>query len=218
MRRSSRGILAINIALSLSHCPETGITYAMLLGRSPMQAAYITQRIIDLAPVAHHPAFLPTLICTFHRNLLRRLCDKANDDLFGVEMDSGQTWAPVVGWRPQGMRPNDMEITKRVLGVIQLTTAWEPYSKALLSDIESIQEFIEHVNGITPAPRSMLVAAEGRILHERLSFLARKSSLMLWRFGYVKQRAQAQQAAVRLSQINEDKIANHHHRCITFLP
>jgi len=81
MRRTSRGILAIDLALSLSHCPKTGATYALLLGRSERQAAFIKQQIQELATIAHHPAFLPTLVCTYHRTLLQRLSDHAMNEL-----------------------------------------------------------------------------------------------------------------------------------------
>jgi hypothetical protein len=204
MRRTSRGILAIDLALSLSHCPKTRVTYALLLGRSERQAAFIQQQIQQLAQIAHHPAFLPTLVCTYHRTLLQRLCDRANNDLFNVETDSGQTWAPVYdefGLLPQG-NCDDAEITKRALGVIQMATAWEAYVKAVLSDVESLQEFIEHVNTLTPTARKDVVRAEGEILDERLRFLGGKGKFVLWRFQYIMQRAQAQQNAVSMHKFS----------------
>jgi len=200
MRRTSRGILAIDLALSLSHCPKTGATYALLLGRSERQAAFIKQQIQELATIAHHPAFLPTLVCTYHRTLLQRLSDHAMNELLSVETDSGQTWAPVYdefGLHPPG-NCDDANITKRALGVIQMATAWESYAKAMLSDVESIQEFVAHVNTLTPVRRRDVVRAEGEILDERLRFLGHKGKSVLWRLQYVKQRAQAQQNAVSI--------------------
>jgi hypothetical protein len=204
MRRTSRGILAIDLALSLSHCPKTGATYALLLGRSERQAAFIKQQIQELATIAHHPAFLPTLVCTYHRTLLQRLSDQAMNELFSVETDSGQTWAPVYdefGLHPQG-NCDDANITKRALGVIQMATAWESYAKAMLSDVESIQEFVAHVNTLTPMRRRDVVRAEGKILDERLRFLGHKGKSVLWRLQYVTQRAQAQQNAVSIHKFS----------------
>lgn len=195
MRRTSKGILAIDLALSLSHNHKTGITHALLLGRSELQAAYIKQQILDMAGIAHHPAFLPTLVCANHRSLLQRLSDQINGELFGVEAASGQTMVGYDGVDPMEER-NGSDITNGVLGVIQLATAWEMYAKALLYDVECIQEFVTHVNSVTPVHRKLTVKAEGEILDERLRFLGNKGHLIVWRMQYVIQRAQAQQNAV----------------------
>ena len=158
MRRTSKGILAIDLALSLSHNHKTGITHALLLGRSELQAAYIKQQILDMAGLAHHPAFLPTLVCANHRSLLQRLSDQIHGELFSVEAASGQTMVGYDGVDPMEERSRS-NITNRVLGVIQLATAWEMYAKAMLYDVECIQEFDTHVNSVTPVHRKPTVKA-----------------------------------------------------------
>ena len=202
MRRTSRGILAIDIALSLSHCIETRSTYALLLGRSNLQAAFIRQQVEELAKIAHHPAFLPTLVCSYHRTLLQKLSDSLNNDLFNVETDSGQTWTPI--YNPRGFRRpgdcDDANITKRALGVIQLATAWEAYAKAVLCNIETIRDFMRYATSLVPEHRRSYVQLEDEIFHERLRFLEGKDKTVLWRFEYLKERAQAQQSAVRTSK------------------
>ncbi|MCJ1333952.1 hypothetical protein MMC10_010659 [Thelotrema lepadinum] len=198
MRRTSRGILAIDIALSLSHCIETRSTYALLLGRSNLQAAFIRQQVEELAKIAHHPAFLPTLVCSYHRTLLQKLSDSLNNDLFNVETDSGQTWTPI--YNPRGFRRpgdcDDANITKRALGVIQLATAWEAYAKAVLCNIETIRDFMRYATSLVPEHRRSYVQLEDEIFHERLRFLEGKDKTVLWRFEYLKERAQAQQSAI----------------------
>jgi hypothetical protein len=66
------------------------MTCAILLGHSEMQMAFIKKQIICFAPIANHPALLPTLICTYRRSLLGGLVDKQLDDMYAAEVESGQ--------------------------------------------------------------------------------------------------------------------------------
>jgi len=199
MRRTSRGILAINIALALSYCPRSRITNAILFGLSPSQAAFVLHQVKELAEVAHHPAFLPTLVCGYHRSLLRRLYDQANADLFDVEVKGGQSGAPPPpgDWYPTQKLSNHKDVNVKALGVIQVSTAWEGYTKAMLADAANIQQFIAQVDSLFSARGVGGLLMESRILFERLQFLARKGEIMLWRLQYITKRAQAHQAAVR---------------------
>jgi hypothetical protein len=198
MRRTSRGVLAIDLALSLSYCPSTGLTYALLLGHSDLQAAFIQQQIKELAQLASHPALLPTLVCTYLRTLLQRLADQAFNNLLNVEAESGQSVFSVYsefGPRPLENR-SDADNSKYALGVIQLVTAWENYTKGLLFDIESVQNFIGYINSIAPSAQRAPVEMQGLVLNERLRFLAQKGNSVLWRVQFIKERAQAQLTAV----------------------
>ena len=156
MRHSSGGLLAIDIALSLSYCPATGVTYALLFGSSDLQAAFIQQQVIQLAPLASHPALLPTLICSYLGGLLRRSTDKGINDLLEVETESGQTGVGVYDMlgmyriRPLGQCCDHAETSKRALGIIQMATAWECHAKQILSHIESVRQCVTYINSISP--------------------------------------------------------------------
>jgi hypothetical protein len=71
MRSPNSGILGIDIALSISHDPVTGSTYALIIGLSDRQLPMSDQLKI-LASVTSHPLLLPILICTYFRSCLER--------------------------------------------------------------------------------------------------------------------------------------------------
>jgi hypothetical protein len=91
MRAPNRGVLGQDLSLSLSYCPSTDVTCALLLGHSEKQMAFVKDQIICFASLANHPALIPTLICTYRRYLLRELVDEQFHNLYAVEAESGQT-------------------------------------------------------------------------------------------------------------------------------
>ena len=97
MRRPTRGILAMDIALSISHDPATGMTSALLLGCSDIQQAFIHEQIKTFAGLASHPLLLPLLFSAHQEQLLNREKDRLWRSLLEVETASGQTGAPAVG-------------------------------------------------------------------------------------------------------------------------
>jgi hypothetical protein len=72
-----------------------------------------------------------------------------------------------------------------VLGIIQLASSWESYSKALLLGIESIQESLTHVNNNTPDPRRDTIEASAATFTEWLTSVSHRSNVMLWDLQYI---------------------------------
>ena len=104
-------------------------------------------QLMQLAPVASHPALLPTLVYTYVRSLLQRLINKEFDNLYRVEAESGQTFVTIfdeLGPVPLGNSSHE-NTSKKALGIIQLVTAWEGYTKGLLFEIDSLQQFIRRL-------------------------------------------------------------------------
>jgi hypothetical protein len=202
MRRTTRGILALNISLSLSHDPSTGMTSGLLLGCSDIQQAFIYEQIRTLATLASHPLLLPVLFSAHQHQLLNRERKKLWVSLLKVETESGQTGAPVIGSHMFQKKSKDYgRITKNVLGVIQIASAWESYSKALILGIDTIQENLVYLSDMTTDSRKTAVKATATILTEWLISVRHKSNVMLWDFEFIDKRAQAQMTAVRQKQI-----------------
>jgi hypothetical protein len=197
MRRSTRGILAMNIALSISHDPSNGMTCGLLLGCSDIQQAFIHEQIKSHAMLASHPLLLPILFTAHQQQLLNRERKLLWVSLLGVETASGQTGVPTIGVH---LFPNESQdygnITKHILGIIQVASAWESYSKALLLGIESIQDCLTHINNNTLDLRKDTIEASAAIFIEWLTSITHKSNVMLWDLQFINKRAQAQMTAV----------------------
>ena len=189
----------MNMVLSISHDPSTGLTSALLLGCSEAQQAFIHSQLkaYSDSSLASHPLLLPVLFTAYQRSLLGRHTEKLWSTLIEVETMSGQTGAPAIHIVAPTEEPKDYNsIVKDILGVIQLASSWESYMKILLEGIESIQESIDYVSKLTPVSREGATKATAAILTERLRFLSHKSKVMLWDFEYFNKRAQAQMTAV----------------------
>jgi hypothetical protein len=194
MRRSSRGIVATNFKLSLSHNPRNGQTCGLLLGCSNLQTSFIVNQIQTCQRFAWHPLLLPTLLTSNIHQVLDQQTEDLWERLIRAETNSGQTGAPAINILPE---ENDFDrIIKDVLGVIQLAAAWESKTNALLLGIESIKDGFGHVNSRTPSSRLKSVDAVEDMLTEYLDMVAHKSKLMLWDLQYVNKRGQAQMTAV----------------------
>jgi len=174
------------------------MTYGLLLGCSDIQQAFIREQIKTLAALASHPLLLPVLFSAHQQQLLNRERKKLWVSLLKVETESGQTGAPVINSNIFQKKSNDYgRITKHVLGVIQIGSAWESYSKALILGVDSIQENIIYLNDLTTEPRKAAVKAAATILTEWLTSVRHKSDVMLWDFEFIVKRGQAQMNAVR---------------------
>ena len=197
MRRSTRGILAMNIALSISYDPNSGLSSALLLGCSDTQQSFVREQLKTNYALADHPLILPILFTTYQRRLLNKERKRLWVSLLEVETQSGRTGAPAIGSRvPQDQLRDYESITNGVLGIIQLTAAWESYTKALLLGIESIQESITYNSAKAPVSRKAKVEAAAVVLSEWLTFVSHKSNVMLWDIQFIHKRAQAQMTAV----------------------
>ncbi|TLD21938.1 hypothetical protein PspLS_08246 [Pyricularia sp. CBS 133598] len=77
MRRSVIGLTAryfynksLDVALSMSYCPETDITTALMVGPTVRQTEFLRAQVCKLARIAHHPALVPTLMAESARNVM----------------------------------------------------------------------------------------------------------------------------------------------------
>jgi hypothetical protein len=197
MRRSTRGIAGMNMALAVSHDPSSGLTHAILRGCSVAQQNFIQEQLKKWSVLASHPLLLPVLLAGYIRQLLRYQVVLLWIDLLDAETESGQTGAPAMDALPRGYRDYG-SITNLVLGVVQKGTSWESYTNALILCIKSIQESISYINTVTPGPRKEITETQSAILTERLEFVSHKSNVMLWDIRYFLRRAEAQMTAVSL--------------------
>jgi hypothetical protein len=198
MRAPNRGLLAQDMALSLSYFPSTGVTCALLLGHSERQMAFIREQIICFGPIANHPALIPTLICTYRRFLLRKLVDEQYSDLYMVEDESQQSllWYKNARGSIPRARFDPEETSKKALLIIQLITSWERYTKSLIFEIKSIQQFIDKLEN---SKDYGIVRTPSKMLRERLDFLSHKATIMLNTTQSIKERALALLSAVGIA-------------------
>jgi hypothetical protein len=209
MRRSTRGIIALNPKLSLSHDPATGQTVGVLLGCSSDQITFIVRQIKTCIAYASHPLLLPCLFSTHHHDLLDRQRKYLWEQLLQVETVSGQTGAPVVNLI---RRKSSGDLTRRefsdtikgILGVVQLATGWESHTNALILGIEVIKDAFPQIIKATPDSRKASVDSATRTLLEYLQLVGHKSKVMLWDLQYISTRAQAQTNAVSILGLNLD--------------
>lgn len=235
MRRTNRGVLGIDIALSMSYDPGTGLTYGLLLGCSDAQQSFIRQEIDSLKRMARHPLLLPVLLLGQQQILLRELTEWVWLDLLDVEKASGRTG--VVQDLPDGADRKDTTrprigygaMTNKALGVVQLASAWESQTKALISDIETIQKETKHIdsmifgclskeandtaaasttnnNNTTSAPRrtGRGYPQIARNLKESLVLVLYNSNTILSDLGFINKRAEAQMNAVSQAQTSSE--------------
>nr|EAQ71496.1 hypothetical protein MGCH7_ch7g903 [Pyricularia oryzae 70-15] len=66
---------ASDVALSMSYCPQTDITTALMIGPTVRQTEFLRAELSRLARVAHHPALVPTLMADCLRDVLGRRVD-----------------------------------------------------------------------------------------------------------------------------------------------
>lgn len=226
MRRSNRGVLGMNIALSMSYDPETRITCGLLLGCSDAQQSFIRWEIDSLQRMARHPLLLPVLLLGQQQILLRQLTERIWKELLDVENASGQTGVVLdlpdgVGRKDTNKRLNGYEaMTNKVLGVVQLASAWLSQTEALISDIETIEKNTERVdsmisdrlrkeaidiaaasakNGTTSATRRRTKRGHPQIarnLKESLELILQNSNTMLSDLQFITKRAESQMNAV----------------------
>lgn len=199
MRRPTRGVFGMDIALSISHNHSTGLTCALLLGCSDSQAIFILHQLTRLASLISHPLLLPTIISDNIWTLLDARTAMLWNDLFSLEGETGQGIIKAIP-SPPTFPPTQHKdygaVTKDALGIVQLSLAWENYVKALLCGIESIQKSIQHFELNAPSPRRNYIATTAAVLDERLSFLHHSGTATLQSLQFMQQRTHAQINAV----------------------
>ena len=198
MRRPTRGILAMNMVLSISHDPNSGLTCGVVLTHSGEQTAFLTKELKGYYGIAGYPLLLPILFTDYQRELLHQKAQRIWKRLLEVETASGQTGAPVMlcGRYPPPESSDFDEMIKGALQVVQLAASWVEYTEILLSTTESIQESIRHINATTPHGRLDCVEAVESVVVEYLGNISHRCKTMLSQLQYFYKRGQAQMTAV----------------------
>lgn len=197
MRRGTRGGLEMNLALSLSYDYGTGLTCGIILAPSELQGAYIKVKLTELPDLASHPLLLPTLITGFIRSFLDDKIDELWKEMVTLETKGGFTkWE--LPFQEQFDRPDYKDISRDVFGVIQSLTIWQRHAEELLLLIESIRESNNYLSDMNVAISQRKAFRDiGKILEERLNFIAGKGKLMLVLIRSIEKRTEAHMNAVR---------------------
>lgn len=188
----------MNMALSMSHDPNVGLTSGVVLTWSKQQTAFICKELKKYHTMAGYPLLLPILFTAYQRRLLHQQKKRIWARLLEVETASGQTGVPVVF--PEVFARSSSQdfgrMTQGVLEVVQLAAAWVTYTEVLFSTIEAIQESIRHISSTAPHARLDYVKAAEYVMVEYLGFISHRCKVMLSDLEYIYKRGQAQMTAV----------------------
>ena len=200
LRMPTKGVLWLNVCLSLSYCPSKGKTRALLHGCTHSQRDTIRRQLRAFSSLALHPLLIPVLFIAMKQRLIRDQEQRLWANLVNVETKSGLTGAPAIAARllpaTSLIDQNIDFVTRRALGIVQLATYAASHAKALFVVIQSIQESVKQVNAATSHPNKDQIEEAGLILSERLMFLAQTTQVLLGDLEFVEKRAQVQITAV----------------------
>ncbi|KAL3445797.1 hypothetical protein BJX65DRAFT_309500 [Aspergillus insuetus] len=188
MRRSTRGVSAMDIALSITYDHKSAVTYALLLGCTESQQGFLHKQMTSLPMLARHPLLLPVLFAEYQHTFL-------NDRNLGAA-DTG-VFQPMPS-RSTAKTARKTDITNEVLGIIQIAAYRETYCETLAVMIDCIQISIDALNKhqARSAPAHESIREAGQILSASVQFTKRKSQVLLSDFRFIEKRAQAQMTAV----------------------
>lgn len=144
---------------------------ALLHGCTRSQQAAIKAQI-EAHPVSstEHPLFLPVALLAMKRKIIGEESEKLWHSLVDAEMRTGQTGAPVIGRRMQsGWQCDINQITKQVIGVIQLSTTAEQHARTLLTILESVRKNLQDIDAL--GEKKDLLNRVGGMLAERLDLI-----------------------------------------------
>ncbi|KAK0509623.1 hypothetical protein JMJ35_008017 [Cladonia borealis] len=198
MRRSTRGILAMNMVLAISYDPNAGLTCGVVLTWSDEQTAFVTEELKGYCRLAGYPLLLPILFTDYQRGLLHQEGEHIWEILLEVETASGQTGAPVISADnyPLSASSDFDTMIKGALQVVQLAAGWVAYTEMLLSATETIRESIRHIKATTPQERLDTVEEAQSIMVEYLGYISLGNNAMLSQLQYIYKRGQAQMTAI----------------------
>ena len=198
MRRSTRGVLAMNMALAISHDPSAGLTCGVVLTWSDEQTAFVTKELKGYYGLAGYPLLLPILFTDYQRRLLLEEGEHIWERLLEVETASGQTGVPVIfdDNYPLSANSDFDSMIKGALQVVQLAAGWVAYTEMLISATETIGESIRHINATTPQERLDTVEESESVMVEYLGYISHGNNAMLSQLQYIYKRGQAQMTAV----------------------
>jgi hypothetical protein len=190
MKCRGSNLVGMRFSAAISHCRTSNITNAVLLCHSSKQAARIGDAVMGLAQLATHPATIPTLLCTFHIDLLSCKVDTTWGRLFDIEAASGQSEIPLVtdcSFRPIG-NCDDPSLSRKAIGATQFAIAWETYAQSDVEFIASINEFIALYS---PMPGTIQIQ-QTQVLKEYLSLVSQRGSMVLHAAKHLRARAEVQ--------------------------
>ena len=209
LRIPTKRMISMNLALSVSHCPQSRLTFALLLGLSDAQQAFILDQLKSpgIVPHAAHPLLLPVLLTCHHEALLHERVAYLWDRLIVGETESGQTGVPdpdLAGvWGGQWKRRDvgSAALTRHVLGIAQVSFLWESEVQTLLQNGTSMRASIRALMEIYKrgkrAPLTKMDAEAARFLRDLLAKCDKRAQTALSGFGFLSKRAEAQMNAVR---------------------
>ncbi|KAH8902602.1 hypothetical protein BR93DRAFT_972334 [Coniochaeta sp. PMI_546] len=224
MRTPTKGMITMNMALSISYNMDSHITCAVLIGLSDAQQDLIHKQLksASLTKIASHPLLLPSLLTLHNSYLLQEQIGALWNELVQAETASGRTAVPDPDAPPNPLidiaDAADSAITKMVLGISQLSILWTSETKELLQTIDLIRKSIGDVSkrnsGVDSQSGGPMIcevqqAAVGQ-LRELLSFTADRANSTLWNFEFLAQRAEAQTNAIYNFAAREIAVATKH--------
>lgn len=215
MRLASRGIIEIDVCLSISYRPGNRTVRAFLHGCTSQQQLMIRTRLQRWSTLTEHPLLLPLILVEIKADRIEKEQIDLWNLLVRVEGQSKQTGAPaikkhIIDFAGQNSRheaeaenaqksrvdSDFKQVTIGVVGVIQRTTGLGSHTRALLLSISEMRKSIQAVSNLASAPEAVHLKKIGEMLSGKLDLLEHRTRVMDSDIEFIEKRAQAQQAAV----------------------
>ncbi|KAI1386113.1 uncharacterized protein F4822DRAFT_430986 [Hypoxylon trugodes] len=194
-------LIGTKLAASMSYCPSTGVTNALVLGSGEQDGfSWLQQDLEQLAPLSDSPFLVPMIICQRLTDAISDSVDGISNRLHQVEIGSGQTGIMIVGDNglpmPRG-HCEDPNLSVAILSVAQQLVAVEAYIKGHSVTVRSVKsEMLEFPWHQFPSTNSDEVREQNKLIAKQLDFIDRSLSFALFGVEHLKQRANVQATAI----------------------
>lgn len=194
-------LVGIKVGVSMSYCPSTGVTNAVMM-RSGSQDGFtwLEQDLEQLASLADNPFLIPTLVSQHLTEAFCSAVDRNFDRLHQAEFGSGQTGITMIGENGMPMSRGNCEdpnLSVAVLGVAQHALAVEAYIRGQLLTVDLIKnEMLTFPWQQSPLINHGRIKEQNDLLVKQLDFISRTLDIALIRIDHLKQRTTVQATAV----------------------
>ncbi|KAI0844758.1 hypothetical protein F5Y00DRAFT_273585 [Daldinia vernicosa] len=204
-------LVGIKIGVSMSYCPSTGVTNAVMMRSGPRDGFnWLEQDLDQLASLADNPFLVPTLVSQHLTEAFCSAIDRNFDRLHEAEFRSGQTGITMIGENGMPMSRGNCEdpnLSVTVLGVAQHVLAVEAYIRGQLLTVDLIKnEMLAFPWQQFPSINQDRIKEQNGLLVKQLDFISRTLDIALIRIDHLKQRTTVQATAIAnlLAQRNNE--------------
>ncbi|CAM1507861.1 Fc.00g047090.m01.CDS01 [Cosmosporella sp. VM-42] len=199
MKFPGSDLVGMDASISLSHSITDRSTDALLLSRYWCQASYISDMIMELAAMAPHPAAIPAMLCGLYQTSLRRQIDATWQNLFDVELASGQSGIHLfeaTGVKKPTGSCDDPELSRQAIRATQLAIAWESYVPRGITLLTAVESFLESYVKDHVKQEDEVAGKQSQILQDYLHLQSQRADASNQSAKHLLQRSKIQVEAI----------------------